>query len=565
MMDMEWFAALGTLVISWTLRTALICAIALVAVRCLERRSAALRHGVLTAAIAASLALPAFSALNLPGFIPRAAVTWLRGSVARVATTPNVATDGNAVPRPDLDALLESPRRSAVSRASTLVGSLGFLWFAGALLLGLRAAVGRLAAARIRRQARVADDPATLALFARVSAQQGLTAIPELRISSRIGAPATLGCWRAAILLPATAASWSTDQLRPVLAHELAHVLRRDCLTTLLGDVACALFWCNPLSWIVSRRQRVERESACDDRALATGIEPTRYGLLLLDVARSAYNNAPLPSSVLMMARPKELESRLLAIVRGPDIARDRLTRRRIAGIALGATLVCSIAASHPPGDSVTIATDTIQSSRREPDRRADSLSQPSSERIPFVADVPELERRVRPSALWNGPDSALVRLLVKVLPHVADSPEELVRDRAIWALSQARGDGLTEPLLEALGDSDWRARAYAAWTLGLTREQRAVPALIAALQDRVWRLRAVAAWTLVEIGDARALPAMTRALNDEAWQVRWAAVSFVAQHADPVAAARLIEPRRNDRHIAVRTAAADALTLPSR
>lgn len=564
-MAMEWFAALGPLVISWTLRTALICAIALVAVRLLERRSAALRHGVLTAAIAACLALPVFSTVGLTVFMPRAAVTWIRGGVKRIAPAPNVSGEANTVPRPDLDALLESPRPATASRTAILVGSLGLSWFAGALLLGLRAAISRLAAARMRRRARLADDPALLALFARVGAQQEVNTLPELRISGRIAAPATLGCWRAAVLLPEVTSHWTPEQLQPVLVHELSHVVRRDCLTTLFGEVACALFWCNPLVWIVSRRQRVERERACDDRALATGIEPTRYGLLLLDVARSAYSNAPLPSSVLMMARPKELESRLLAIVRGPDIARDRLTRRGIVAIALAATLVGSIAASHAPPDAVTIATDTAQQSRREPDRRGDSLASPSSERIPFTTDVPALERQVRSSALWTGPDGALVRRLLSFLPHVAESPDELGRERAIWALSQARGDGLTEPLLEALGNSDWRVRAYAAYALSLTRERRAVPLLIVALQDRVWRLRAMAAWTLVEIGDVRALPAMTRAMNDEAWQVRWAAVSFVAQHANPVVTARLLESSLNDRHVAVRTAASDALTRHTR
>lgn len=560
-MSMEWFAALGALVISWTLRTALICVIALVVLRFLERRSAALRHAVLTAAIAASLALPAFSTIGLTAFVPRATVSWLRGTVARIGPTPNVVSDGTSVPRPDLDALLQSPERPIASRPSILVAGGGLAWLVVTLLLALRAGVGRWAAARLRRHAGVVVDPKILAVLAHVAQQQRLTRLPELIVSDGIAAPATLGCWRAAVLLPETAMGWLPQQLRPVLAHELSHVVRRDCLTTLLGDLAVALFWCNPFMWFVARGQRVERERACDDRTLATGIEPTRYGLLLLDVARAAYSSAPLPSSVLMMARPKELESRLLAIVRGTEIARDRLTPKGILAIALGATLVGSLAASHPPAESIAIATETVQQPQGEPDRRRDSLSSPSSERIPFAANVAQLERRVRSSALWTGPDSVLVRQLVSYLAHVSESPAELGRDRAIWALSQGRGERLTEPLLEALGNDDWRVRAYAAWTLGLTREQRAVPALISALQDRVWRLRAAAAWTLVEIGDARATAPMKRALNDEAWQVRWAAVSFVARHLDPVAAARLLQPRLNDRHIAVRTAAADALT----
>ena len=46
---------------------------------------------------------------------------------------------------------------------------------------------------------------------------------------------------------------------------------RRDCLTHVIAQLACALYWFNPLAWIAARHVRTERERACDDLVLACG------------------------------------------------------------------------------------------------------------------------------------------------------------------------------------------------------------------------------------------------------------------------------------------------------
>ncbi|MGQ0643175.1 MAG: M56 family metallopeptidase [Gemmatimonadaceae bacterium] len=111
-----------------------------------------------------------------------------------------------------------------------------------------------------------------------------------MRVSHIIVAPATIGCWRPVVLMPASFGEWTAEQTRAVLAHELAHVKRHDCLTSMLAQVVCAVQWYNPLVWLAERRMRAERERACDDRALASGVDATQYALLLLTshVRRSA-------------------------------------------------------------------------------------------------------------------------------------------------------------------------------------------------------------------------------------------------------------------------------------
>jgi beta-lactamase regulating signal transducer with metallopeptidase domain len=64
------------------------------------------------------------------------------------------------------------------------------------------------------------------------------------------------------VLLPAEAERWSEEQRRLVLLHELTHVTRRDCLTQMLAQVACAFYWFNPFIWSAARLLRVERSLA---------------------------------------------------------------------------------------------------------------------------------------------------------------------------------------------------------------------------------------------------------------------------------------------------------------
>jgi len=142
-----------------------------------------------------------------------------------------------------------------------------------------------------------------------------------------------------------------------VLLHELAHVERHDCFTQLIAQVACSIYWFNPLAWVAAHRMRVERELACDDRVIAAGAKASDYATNLLEVARSLRAPSFTSSSAIAMARPSQLSGRLLAVL---DSGRNRRSvTRRIAFAAVVAAVAVSLplAALTPRAEAATLTT----------------------------------------------------------------------------------------------------------------------------------------------------------------------------------------------------------------
>ena len=114
------------------------------------------------------------------------------------------------------------------------------------------------------------------------SSLAGVKNAPALKESAAISVPATVGVRRAAILLPLNWRAWSGEQLDAVLAHEVAHVARRDALVQTLSLVHRAIFWFSPLAWWLDRQLTELAEQASDEAALAGGADRTRYAETLL-------------------------------------------------------------------------------------------------------------------------------------------------------------------------------------------------------------------------------------------------------------------------------------------
>ena len=307
--------------IDLTIKVSCVVVLALLVSALARRRSAALRHWILTTAIVcaalAPLLQPIAPAWHLtirtppPADLPTATSTTTSGiRVSGTAPTPT------SQPAP--------PERAPLDLNRLLI----WMWAAGAGVCGFVLAAGLLRLSWLTSRAERLVDGPVVALSAEVSRSIGLKRPVGLFLSDYPSLPVTWGFRRPHVILPTATNEWSHERLRVVLLHELAHVQRGDWLTQLAAECLRAVYWFNPLVWFISRRLRQESEQACDDAVLNGGVEGTDYASHLLALARSAaaqrrsfFNGFPAPA----MARPSSLERRFSAMLN------RRLNRRPIS------------------------------------------------------------------------------------------------------------------------------------------------------------------------------------------------------------------------------------------
>lgn len=154
--------------------------------------------------------------------------------------------------------------------------------------------------------------------------------------------PVVWGIFRPRLMLPLAAKNWSSEQLQSVLLHELAHIKRRDVLGQLLAQFACTLHWFNPLVWLAAWRMHVERERACDDLVLASGVRPSAYAEHLLNVATRLSSSPWTQACGLAMAWNSSLHGRLIAVLS------EKQNRRRVSSTVLAAAMMICTAVVVP-------------------------------------------------------------------------------------------------------------------------------------------------------------------------------------------------------------------------
>ncbi len=167
----------------------------------------------------------------------------------------------------------------------------------------------------------------------------------RLRTSSEIGAGVTVGFIRPCIVLPEEARTWPKRRRCAVIAHELAHVRRGDAAFEYLVALATALYWYQPLVWLAINRLRHERERACDDLALRSGIRPASYAMQLMLLARRFTSQSHTPVHVGLFWR-SGLKDRLLHILRAGIRRRPVSLRTSVLGILMATLLMLPLAAT---------------------------------------------------------------------------------------------------------------------------------------------------------------------------------------------------------------------------
>ena len=145
--------------------------------------------------------------------------------------------------------------------------------------------------------------------------------------------PILVGLIRPRLFLPTKWSSWTPEELRGVVRHELAHFEKRDIHVLILQAMATALFGVNPLVWLLNRRLMYLRELRCDEAVLReTNLTPAEYGRLLLGLV----DRRPTPSAltVFFTDRGTTLKKRLEYVL-GFKEGRIKRSKRQVAALVL--------------------------------------------------------------------------------------------------------------------------------------------------------------------------------------------------------------------------------------
>jgi beta-lactamase regulating signal transducer with metallopeptidase domain len=115
----------------------------------------------------------------------------------------------------------------------------------------------------------VLRDGPLLARFERLRERTRVRACVRLSVSSRIAAPFSTGLLRPEVCVPRAALTELTGaQQDALLAHELAHLVRRDPAWFGIGFLIEKLFFFQPLNRLARRQLSELAEVACDDWAV---------------------------------------------------------------------------------------------------------------------------------------------------------------------------------------------------------------------------------------------------------------------------------------------------------
>ncbi|MBK9072975.1 MAG: M56 family metallopeptidase [Myxococcales bacterium] len=133
----------------------------------------------------------------------------------------------------------------------------------------------------------------------------------------------SLGLWRPIIVLPA---DLTPHAARAVLAHEMAHLARRDVWSGWLQTVVRSLFFMSPMVHVAGRRMAVLRELCCDSAAVTLGATTTTAFAALLVAQAEAQQGASLGPSAreagpvaMALGTPSTLALRVQRLLQMPS------------------------------------------------------------------------------------------------------------------------------------------------------------------------------------------------------------------------------------------------------
>lgn len=175
-----------------------------------------------------------------------------------------------------------------------------------------------------------------------------------------ISSPFILGIFKPRIYLPSTT---TVCDMRHVVAHEKAHIARKDFIWKPLGFLILSVYWFNPLCWIAYILFCRDIEKACDEKAIGKmeSGERSEYSSALLSCSVKQFGISACPLAFGEVG----VKSRIKSILNYKKPAFWIIIVALVAAIALAVTFL-----TMPPSD--VIDTPTLKFGNTDTDKMSE-------------------------------------------------------------------------------------------------------------------------------------------------------------------------------------------------
>lgn len=247
---------------------------------------------------------------------------------------------------------------------------------------------------------------------------------PSTFIARGIASPFVWCVGSLRLLWPESLASpMEVSRCRGVIAHELAHVLRRDPWVAWLEFSASLIWWWNPLFWYVRRRLRESAEIACDAVALSVLPDERRqYAEAFLAFSSIGKSSEPVPALGVSAGSHRTFERRLRMILTESVV--PMVSRRGLVAVGMLALVTLpSWSLGQAPEGAPELKSSRSDESTTSPATKlsdrvksvANRLEQLNAVGLALDAERAERTTKVRTSAVYDAGTFQLNRMPEKM------------------------------------------------------------------------------------------------------------------------------------------------------
>jgi uncharacterized protein (TIGR03435 family) len=242
---------------------------------------------------------------------------------------------------PSLSAPLKTVLGTPLLNPQRIVVVLAVLWAFGLVIVVCSWALSWRRVKSVLRDAHQACDGREFAILNRLRDRMNITSQVTLLISDGSMEPGIVGIWRSTLLWPRGISDrLNEDQIEAIIAHELAHVYRRDNLTAALAMLGTAIFWFHPLVVWLKGRAMEARERACDEAVILLGKEPEVYASSILRACEFSLES---PLAFISGITGSDLKKRVRRIMCGNPVRRLSHGAAVVLGGLATAAILCPI------------------------------------------------------------------------------------------------------------------------------------------------------------------------------------------------------------------------------